>query len=68
MAFVNKNDVFYRPLWRRVAIVASTALWSLFEIFYAQSGFWSVIAVAVFAFSLWTFIISWKDQPPVGPS
>lgn len=55
---------FYRPLWRRIVIVATTAIWSAFEILYAGSGFWSVIAVAFFVYSLWTFFIAYK--PPEG--
>lgn len=62
-----KNPVahhpFYRPLWRRIVIVVTTAVWSVIELFYAHDGFWGVIAVAFFAYSLWTFFITYKPPP-----
>lgn len=54
---------FYRPLWRRLVIVITTAIWSAFEIFYAQDGFWGVIAAGFFGYSLWTFFIAYKPPP-----
>jgi hypothetical protein len=55
---------FYKPKWRRQAIVATTAIWSVFELLIAKDGFWSVIAIAVWGYSFWTFIWTWKDTPP----
>lgn len=54
---------FYRPLWRRIAIVATTAIWSAFEIFFSRDGFWSVIAIAVFAYCAWAFLVAYKAPP-----
>jgi hypothetical protein len=53
---------FYRPLWRRIVIVVTTGIWSGAELLYTHDGFWGVIAVAFFLYSLWTFFISYK--PP----
>jgi hypothetical protein len=64
MRLVDPGHPFYQPLGTRIAIVASTAIWSAAEIFYAKDGFWGVIAVAVFAYCLWTFIINWKNKDP----
>lgn len=54
---------FYKPKWRRVAIVASTALWVGFELLFAKDGFWTAISVAVFAYCAWVFLLNWKEQP-----
>ncbi len=64
MAFGIHDHPFYKPKWRRALLVASTALWAGFETFVAQDGFWMVLSVAVFAYSLWIFLLNWKDAPP----
>jgi hypothetical protein len=64
MALIDTSHEFYRPLGVRIAIVAVTAGWAAFEIFYAKQGFWSVIAAAIFALALWSFLISYKEPPP----
>jgi hypothetical protein len=68
MAFGIHDHPFYKPKWRRQLIVASTALWAMFETFIAKDGFWTVLALAVFAYSVWVFILNWKDTPPTDPS
>lgn len=55
---------FYRPLWRRVAIVVVTGAWAAFELLWAKDGFWTVLFGAVFVYSVWAFLINWKDTPP----
>lgn len=56
MAFGQHDHPFYRQLWRRVAIVVVAAAWAAMEL-YARDGFWTVIAVAVLAYSVWAFLI-----------
>jgi hypothetical protein len=63
MKLIDESHPFYRPLWRRIAIVGVTAVWAGFEVLVSQEGFWIAISCAVFAVSLWTFLIAWK--PPV---
>jgi hypothetical protein len=67
MPFGEHDHPFYRPLWRRLAIVAVTAAWAGFELSLGASGLWSLLACGVFAYSLWTFLINWKDKPPPQP-
>jgi hypothetical protein len=64
MALGVHDHPFYRPKWRRVALVATTASWAAFEILYTGSGFWTVLASAVFVYCFWVFILNWKDKPP----
>ena len=58
----NKHP-FYKPLWRRVAIVVAVAAWLGFEIYQGASGFWMAIAAGMLAYAVYTFFISWpKDN------
>jgi hypothetical protein len=50
---------FYRPLWRRLAIVGSIAAWTAVELFYSQSPFWSMLAVALLLYCTWVFLITY---------
>jgi hypothetical protein len=61
---IDPDHPFYRPLGTRIAIVAATAAWSAVEVFYARSGFWSVIAVGIMALCIWTFFLDWKGKGP----
>ena len=64
MPFGVHDHPFYRPLWRRVAIVAVTGAWAAFELSLGNSGLWTVLGCAVFVYSVWAFLIIWKDIPP----
>jgi hypothetical protein len=60
---LGKHDhPFYRPLWRRIAIVLVTGAAAALEVFYTRDGFWSVIFVAIFAYCIWAFLISYKPS------
>lgn len=62
MPFGIHDHPFYKPKWRRQAIVASTALWAIVELLVAKDGFWTVIAVAIWAYCFWTFLLNWKEE------
>lgn len=67
MSFGSTDHPFYRPLWRRLAIIAVTAVWAALEIFRGGEPMWMVIAGGAFAYSLWTFLITWKDPVQTEP-
>jgi len=54
---------FYRPLWRRIAIVAVTGAWTALEVFRGGEPMWMVIAGLFFVYTAWAFLISWKEPP-----
>jgi hypothetical protein len=59
----NKSDQeFFRPLWRRVAVVAALAVWLGFEAIFVRETMWIVIIGGTLAYAVWTFFISWKDE------
>ena len=36
----------------------------IFALLIANDGFWTVIAIAVWAYCFWVLILQWKDAPP----
>ena len=62
MKIIDQSHPFYKPLWRRVAIVAVVAGWAGFEVFYTREPFWMTIAAGVLVISLWTFLLSWPKN------
>ena len=58
---------FFRPLWRRVLVVAICIGWAIVE-FSANAPTWGYIALAIAAYGVWQFFINYKpapEQPPV---
>lgn len=47
---------FFRPLWRRVAVVAVCVIWSIIE-FATGTPFWGVIALGFAGYGVWQFFI-----------
>lgn len=56
---------FYKPLWRRIVLVAVVAGWAFFETVIARDATWTVISAGLLAYAVWTFLIRWpKDDEP----
>ena len=53
---------FYKPLWVRVAMVVSIALWLGFEIWQRNSGLWMAIAAGMLGYAVYTFFITWPKD------
>ena len=62
MKIIDESHPFYKPLWRRVALVGVLAGWTAFEVFYTQQPLWIMVAGALFAYTTWIFLISWRDN------
>ncbi|WP_417670018.1 DUF3329 domain-containing protein [Roseibium sp.] len=58
---------FFRPLWRRIAVVLFCAAWAAFE-FYNGNQTWGWITLAVGAYAVWTFLINFEPSAPNGPT
>lgn len=60
-----QDHPFYKPLWRRVAIVIVIALWLGFELYMGSGGIWLAVAAGALAYAVYAFFITWpKDEPP----
>lgn len=57
---------FYKPLWVRVAMVVSIALWLAFEIWQASvgrgSGLWLALAAGMLGYAVYTFFLTWPGD------
>ena len=51
---------FFRPLWRRVAVVAVCLGWSIFE-FATGASMWGTIALAFAGYAVWQFFYLYKE-------
>jgi hypothetical protein len=60
-SFIDPQHPFYRPLWRRVAIVALCLGWGVYE-FVSGSPFWGVLFVALGLFCAWQFFVAFADK------
>jgi hypothetical protein len=55
------NHPFYRPLWRRVALVGVTGAWACYENFVGNDPMWMVLTGGIFVYAAWVFLIKWTD-------
>ncbi|MER8975253.1 MULTISPECIES: DUF3329 domain-containing protein [unclassified Mesorhizobium] len=58
---------FFRPLWRRVAVVAVCLVWSVIE-FATGTPFWGVIALGFAGYAVWQFFYPYKPADEDEPS
>ena len=65
MRLLDTNHPFFRPLWRRVAVFAVAAGWSLFE-FVNGSAVWGAVFAAFAAMSFYGFFIDFRPDDDAG--
>ncbi len=61
---------FYRPLWRRVLLVAFVALWFAYELLVSGDRMWQVFAGGMLAYAAWFFLIRYRppaEDPVAAP-
>jgi len=56
------GETFFRPLWRRLAIVGVCAGWAVLEWAYGDET-WTMIAAAVTAYGVWSLLYNYKTPP-----
>lgn len=68
---MNKDNQhpFFRPLWRRLAVIAVCVVWSAIE-FAVGTPFWGTLLAGMAVYAVWTFLISYKpaDKAPLSPT
>ncbi len=62
MKIIDRQHSFYKPLWRRVAIVAFVAGWLVFEVTVSREPLWIAGAGALLAYAVWVFLINWPKE------
>ncbi|MBR2692164.1 MAG: DUF3329 domain-containing protein [Aquamicrobium sp.] len=60
---MNKDNQhpFFRPLWRRLAVIAVCVIWSAVE-FAVGTPFWGTLVGGMAVYAVWTFLISYKPD------
>jgi hypothetical protein len=62
MKLIDQTHPFYQPLWRRIVIVATVAIWALLEILSADP-LWIILACALLVYSIWALLVTWPKTP-----
>ena len=55
---------FFRPLWRRIAVVAVCVVWALIEYLHKNSG-WATIAGGLAVYGAYQFFYLYKPREDV---
>ena len=63
----DSNHPWFRPLWRRVAVVAVCFAWAIVE-FATGTPFWGVIALGFAGYGIWQFFIAYDAPEPAQPA
>lgn len=66
MKFIDRNHPFFRPLWRRIAVVAVCLGWAVIE-FATLSPFWGVLFAAAGLWAAYEFFLAAGGETPPGP-
>lgn len=61
MKFLDSGHPFFRPLWRRVAVVLVCLGWGLFE-FVSGSPFWGMLFTGAGAYAAWELLIAYAPD------
>ena len=72
---LKQNDLsWFRPLWRRVAVVVFLAAWLGWELLWTRDSFWALLVGAALAYSLYNFFYAFPKEettneqlPPPNP-
>ena len=67
----DSSHPFFRPLWRRIAVLAVCFGWSAFEWANGET-FWCILTLGMGAYGIWVLIINYdagpSDNEPAPPA
>lgn len=63
MRLFDFNDPFFKPLWIRIAVVALSALWGVFELV-SGNNFWGLLFLAIAAVAFHGLFIAFAPREP----
>jgi hypothetical protein len=55
------RDPFFKPLWRRVAIIVAVVIWAGLEL-YAENQTWAIIAGLLVIYGVWSLFLTYKTE------
>jgi hypothetical protein len=53
---------WFKPLYRRVILIAVIAVWCGWEWLFNHDQFWGLITLAALAYGVWTFFINFENE------
>lgn len=53
---------WFKPLYRRVILIAIIVGWALWEWFYTHDQFWGLITLAALGYGIWMFFINFEKE------
>lgn len=62
MKLTDAGHPFYKPLWRRLLIVAVVAAWTAYEFLVSKEALWMSLSAGMLAYALWVFVIGWPAE------
>ena len=65
----DRDHPFFRPLWRRIAIVAFCAAWTGWE-YYNGEELWVTITFGMTLYAIWTYLYAYREpkEPDAEPT
>jgi len=67
MALNQKDQDFFRPMWRRVLTTAVVVVWCGYEIFFSHDQLWITITSIAVVYCAWNFFLRYprdRQDPP----
>jgi Flp pilus assembly protein TadB len=61
MKFLDAEHPFFRPRWRRIAVVAVCALWAVVE-WLTLSPLWAILATALAGYTFYALILTFDPD------
>jgi hypothetical protein len=63
MAARNQADIeFFRPLWRRLVLIAVVLAWFGYESIFVGEQLWMMISGGMAAYAIWTYLYRWEKE------
>ncbi len=60
--FLDPNDPFFAPVWRRWVTALGPLIWAGIEMFMFDAAGWAAAFAAVGLYALWVLIVKGPDQ------
>jgi len=65
MALKQNDLTWFRPVWRRVAVVVFLTAWLGWELLWSRDTFWALLVGAALAYSLYNFFYAFPKEEPI---
>lgn len=65
MALKQNDLTWFRPIWRRVAVVVFLTAWLGWELLWSKDMFWALLVGAALAYSAYNFFYAFPKEEPV---